>query len=106
MDNITNIKTVDDLVIVAADLHTKGVGVLFGDSQATRVFLRMVPPLSQKKADEVYNLETNLAKASRKLADLRDPYNFPAQKSPTKQLIIKQKRAASSSGSFTCLMVE
>ena len=29
---------------------------------------------SQKMADDVYQLETRLAKASRKLADLRDPY--------------------------------
>jgi len=127
IENINKIKNTDDVVSVAADLHTKGVGVLFGDYvgqddknsekmayqlvqgglgmpdreyyfntdertlgvrnaykkylASTFAQLSLSTGISQadtaafiKSADNVYNLETKLATASRKLEDLRDPY--------------------------------
>ncbi len=121
LDNINAIKNVDDLVLVTADLHTKGVGVLFNDyvAQDDKNSEVMVYHLSQgglgmpnrdyyfntdKRTDAVriayqqylqktlqqlgeneqeaknnaraiFELETRLAKASRKITQLRDPQN-------------------------------
>ena len=119
LDRINIIKSLDDLVIVAANLHTKGVGVLFNDyiAQDDKNSEVMAYQLSQgglgmpnrdyyfntdertisirkayqnylfktfrqlgndsllakKNAKAIFDLETRLAKASRKLAALRDP---------------------------------
>ncbi len=120
MQNISSIKTVNDLVNVAADFHTKGISVLFSDYVAQddknsevyayqmiqgglgmpnrdyyfntdertagvrkayntyliKTFMQIGNDsmTALKNAKAVYNLETRLAKSSRKLADLRDPY--------------------------------
>jgi putative endopeptidase len=119
LDLIGNIKSVSDLVVVTADLHSKGIGVLFNDyiGQDDKNSEVMAYQLSQgglgmpnrdyyfntdertvnvKKAyhqylvktlqqlgndnaaatanaKDILDLETRLAKSSRKLADLRDP---------------------------------
>lgn len=117
---IQSIQNPKDLSKVAADLHNKGIGVLFADgvSQDGKNSAQMAYQLNQgglgmpgrdyyfspdartmavktaygvylrktfeqlgansakaaRRADAVLQLETRLAKASRKLADLRDPY--------------------------------
>ncbi len=120
MQNISRIQTVNDLIDVAADFHTKGVSVLFSDYVAqddknsevyayqmiqgglgmpnrdyyfntdertagvrnayntylVKTFMQISNDsmTALKNAKAVYDLETRLAKSSRKLADLRDPY--------------------------------
>ncbi len=120
LDRITNATTIDDLIKLSAELHTKGSNVLFvnyiiqDDMNSEKMVFKLeqgglgMPnrdyyfdtdeksvtvqkafkeylmktfqqlgndaTSSQKMANEVYQLETRLAKASRKLADLRDPY--------------------------------
>jgi putative endopeptidase len=119
LNKIAEIKTVNDLVLVTADLHTKGMGVLFNDyiaqddknsevmafqlsqgglgmpnrdyyfnSDERTVNVRkayhnyLLKTLQQlgddsvranKNAKDIIELESRLAKASRKLAALRDP---------------------------------
>jgi len=119
LDKINAIKTVNDLISVTADLHTKGSGVLFHDriGQDDKNSEAMVYELSQgglgmpnrdyyfntdkrtdtvrrayqeylkkllqelgdseqdakNNAKSIFELETRLAKASRKIAQLRDP---------------------------------
>lgn len=120
LDKISSIQNSNDLMTVAAELGTKGVGMLFGDyvaqddknsevmaykmdqgglgmpnreyyfntdertvkvRAAYKLYLLQTfkqlgddDATAQKNADAVYALETRLAKASRKLEDLRDPY--------------------------------
>ncbi len=117
---ITQIKSVDDIILLAADFHRKGIPVMFTDyvaqddknseqmayllvqgglgmpnrdyyfnvdakSNAARIayqqyliktFIQLGnnPTTAATCSHEVYSLETKLATASRKLADLRDPY--------------------------------
>lgn len=119
LDKINNIKTTADLITVTADLHTKGLGVLFNDyiaqddknsevmayqlsqgglgmpnrdyyfnTDERTVSVRksyheyLVKTLRQLGNDDatakanaqgIVDLETRLAKSSRKLAALRDP---------------------------------
>jgi putative endopeptidase len=120
LQKINSIQSPADILTVAADFHTKGVGVLFGDYVAqddknsevyafqlvqgglgmpnrdyyfntddrtmgvrkayvnylvqTFIQLGEQPGAALKSAKGVFDLETRLAKSSRKLADLRDPY--------------------------------
>ena len=119
LDRINIIKSVDDLIIIAASLHTKGVPVLFNDYIAQddknsdvmayqlsqgglgmpnrdyyfntddrtvnvrkayqhylfRTFRQLGNDslLAKKNTKAIFDLETRLAKVSRKLAALRDP---------------------------------
>ncbi len=119
LDRINNIKSTEDLISVTADLHTKGLGVLFHDfiGQDDKNSEVMAFQLSQgglgmpnrdyyfntdertanvrkayheyivktlqqlgndsvaanANAKKIFDLETRLAKSSRKLAALRDP---------------------------------
>ncbi|HUR29899.1 MAG TPA: M13 family metallopeptidase N-terminal domain-containing protein, partial [Saprospiraceae bacterium] len=119
LDKINNIKTVNDLISVAADFHTKRIRVMFADfiGQDDKNSESMMYQLNQgglgmpnrdyyfntdsrtegvrkaykeylvktfkqlgndsvtavKNAKSVFDLETRLAKSSRKLAALRDP---------------------------------
>ncbi|MGI8951853.1 MAG: hypothetical protein ACR2FN_09760 [Chitinophagaceae bacterium] len=128
INEINNIKSINDLINVTADFHNKKINVLFDDyaaqddknsemivyhlgqgglgmpdrdyyfkTDASTVNVRkayqnfLVRTLQQlsinnnsilndsaaisKEAQSVYALETNLAKASRKIEDLRDPYH-------------------------------
>jgi len=120
LDTIDAIHTTQDLLLVTAFLHNKGINALFGDGVGqddknsevmayqlkqgglgmpnrdyyfntdertvgvrkaynkyilqTFMQLKSDSAAATKKANAVYQLETKLAKASRKLVDLRDPY--------------------------------
>ncbi|HMC87821.1 MAG TPA: M13 family metallopeptidase N-terminal domain-containing protein, partial [Chitinophagaceae bacterium] len=120
MDKIEAIKSVNDLILLTAAFHNKGVDVLFGEyagqdqknsdviayqlgqaglgmpnrdyyfntdertagvRKAYQVYLNKTfqqmgsdSASAAKTSAAVFALETKLAKASRKLADLRDPY--------------------------------
>jgi len=120
LDNITAIKNINELLIVGANLQTKGVNCFFSNSisqddknssvmafkldqgglgmpnrdyyfnvdttteavkNAYKIYLLKTfqqlgynDTEAQKNTLAVFTLETALAKASRKLADLRDPY--------------------------------
>lgn len=120
LQQINSIRSINDIINVAADFHTKGIGVLFGDYVAqddknsevyayqmsqgglgmpnrdyyfntdartegvrkayniylVKTFMQLGNDTvtAAANAKSVYNLEMRLAKASRKLAVLRDPY--------------------------------
>jgi putative endopeptidase len=120
IDKIKNIKSLDQLIEVVADMHRTGASVLFADGVGQddknsevnayllsqgglgmpnrdyyfdtdektlnvrkayqeylyQTFLQLGDNTDNARlnAGKVYELETRLAKASRKLADLRDPY--------------------------------